>query len=186
MAQDMASAPKPPASILKIIDVLEFPVVFVAKLSAWLIVPMTGSLVYEVVSRYIFNAPTIWAYDMTYMFAGTLFMLGAPFALRQGSHVRVDFLLAGVGPRWQALVDILLYVAIYFPAVVLFFWASSTFTEQSWAQAETNPQSPWMPIIYPLKTVMPVTLLLLFIQGIAELIKTAWVFRHNTAFKQGE
>lgn len=182
----MAETKTPHEALLKIIQVLELPVVFVAKLSGWLIVPMTAGLVYEVVSRYIFNAPTIWAYDMTYMFSGALFMLGSAYALRQGTHVRADFLLESLSPRWQATIDIILYVAVYFPAMALFFWASLTYATQSWAQSETYPQSPWMPIIYPLKIVMPITLVLLLIQGVAELLKTIWVLRHNTTFKRGE
>jgi TRAP-type mannitol/chloroaromatic compound transport system permease small subunit len=182
----MAETKTPHESLLKIIQVLELPVVFAAKASAWLIVPMTGGLVYEVVSRYIFNAPTIWAYDMTYMFSGALFMLGSAYALRQGTHVRADFLLEGKSPRLQATIDIVLYVAVYFPAMAMFFWASFTFAAQSWEQGEAYPQSPWMPIIYPLKIVMPITLALLLIQGAAELLKTVWVLRHNTAFQRGE
>lgn len=182
----MAEIKTPHESLLKVIRVLELPVVFVAQVSAWLIIPMTAGLVYEVVSRYIFNAPTIWAYDMTYMFSGALFMLGSAYALRQGTHVRADFLLEGKNPRWQAMIDFILYVAVYFPAMALFFWASFTFAAQSWAQSEMYPQSPWMPIIYPLKIVMPITLALLLIQGVAELLKTVWVLRHNTAFQRSE
>lgn len=182
----MAETATPSPSLLKTLALLEFPTVLVAKVSAWLIVPMTGALVYEVVSRYIFNAPTVWAYDMTYMFSGALFMLGSAYALRQGSHVRADFLFESLSPRWQATIDIVLYVVVYFPAIALFFWASLTYAAQSWAQSETYPQSPWMPIIYPLKSVMPITLALLLIQGVAELLKTIWVLRHNTAFKRGE
>lgn len=175
----------PSPRLLNVIRVLEFPSILVAKLGAWLILPMTLSLVYEVVMRYIFNNPTIWAYDTTYMMAGSLFMLGSAYALRTGHHVRADFLLTTLQPRWQALIDVLLYVLIYFPAIWLFFTASLTFTLQSWQQSETYPSSPWMPIIYPLKTVMPVTLFLLLLQGIAELLKAIWTLRHNVSFRKG-
>ena len=70
----MAEAPTPSPALLKTIRVLEFPTVLVAKTAAWLIIPMTCALVYEVVARYIFNAPTIWAYDVTYILAGSLFL----------------------------------------------------------------------------------------------------------------
>lgn len=183
MVDERLDRPVPPESLLKVIAILEFPTVCVAKIAAWLIVPMTLALVYEVVARYIFNAPTIWAYDVTYILAGSLFMLGSAFALRQGSHVRADFLLSSQNPRWQALIDIVLYIAVYFPATALFFDASMTFAWQSWMQGETFPQSPWMPIIYPLKSVMPVTLALLFIQGIAELLKAVWTARTNVSFR---
>jgi TRAP-type mannitol/chloroaromatic compound transport system permease small subunit len=181
----MAETLVPPAALRSTIAVLEYPSVIVAKLAAWVILPMTGALVYEVVSRYIFDSPTIWAYDMTYMFSGALFMLGSAYALRNGSHVRADFLLTSLKPRWQALIDLALYLFVYFPAIGLFFWASATFTLQSWQQHEAYPGSPWMPVIYPLKTVMPVTLALLLLQGIAEVLKAQWTARHNVAFRQG-
>jgi TRAP-type mannitol/chloroaromatic compound transport system permease small subunit len=179
----MHDSEMPSPALLKVIAVLEYPSVLVGKLGAWLILPMTAGLVYEVVSRYIFDAPTIWAYDMTYMFAGSLFMLGSAYALRQGSHVRADFLLSSRPPRWQAAIDVFLYVVVYFPAIALFLETSTTFALQSWQQGETFPQSPWMPIIYPLKTVIPVTLVLLLIQGVAELLKAIWTFRNNVAFR---
>lgn len=182
----MVSARTPSSSLLKFIAVLEYPSIVVAKLGAWLILPMTLSLVYEVIARYIFHSPTIWAYDTTYMMAGALFMLGAAYALRNGNHVRADFLLHLLRPRWQALIDVLLYAFVYFPAIALFFSASLTFATQSWQQSETYPQSPWMPIIYPLKTVMPVTLALLLVQGIAEFLKALWTLRHDRPFRYGE
>jgi TRAP-type mannitol/chloroaromatic compound transport system permease small subunit len=179
--------PRVPApGLLKAIGVLELPGIVVAKLGAWLILPMTFSLVYEVVLRYVFQSPTIWAYDTTYMMAGALFMLSSAYALRNGSHVRADFLLTTLRPRWQALIDVVLYAVVYFPAIGLFFSASLTFTMQSWQQQETFPQSPWMPIIYPLKTVMPVTLALLLLQGVAELLKAVWTLRHDVPFRQGQ
>lgn len=180
---DNSRVPSP--RLLKVIRALEFPCIFAAKLGAWLIIPMTLSLVYEVVLRYIFDNPTIWAYDTTYMMAGTLFMLGAAYALRNGSHVRADFLFSALRPRWQALIDVVLYAVVYFPAIWLFFSASLTFTMQSWQQSETYPSSPWMPIIYPLKTVMPLTLFLLLLQGVSEFLKAVWTLRHNVSFQKG-
>ena len=176
----------PPPGLLKALHFLELPSVFFAKLGAWLILPLTGALVYEVISRYLFDAPTIWAYDITYMFAGALFMLGAAYALRNGSHVRADFLLSALRPRWQALIDVVLYLVVYFPVIALFFTTSFTFAAQSWQQNETYPQSPWLPLIYPLKTVIPLACALLFLQGIAELLKALWTVRTNIPFKRGE
>jgi TRAP-type mannitol/chloroaromatic compound transport system permease small subunit len=181
----MAERRTPPDALLAAVVLLEFPTVAVAKLAAWVILPMTLSLVYEVVSRYIFDQPTIWAYDMTYMMAGTLFMLGSSFALRNGSHVRADFLLTALTPRWQALIDLVLYLVVYFPAMGLFFWVSVSFALQSWQQREMYPESPWMPIIYPLKAVMPITLGLLLLQGVAQVLKAQWTVRHNVAFRRG-
>lgn len=182
----MIQTPVPSPALLEAVRILEIPSIFFAKLGAWLILPLTGSLMYEVVSRYIFDAPTIWAYDTTYMFAGTLFMLGSAYALRNGSHVRADFLLSSLKPRWQALVDVVLYLVVYFPAIALFFTTSFTFAMQSWQQHETYPQSPWLPLIYPLKTVIPVTCVLLLLQGVAEVLKAFWTLRSNIPYERGE
>ena len=182
----MNSSPTPSQRLRSILAVLEFPGVFIAKLASWLIIPLTIALVYEVTSRYIFNKPTIWAYDMTYMLSSAVFMLGTAYALKKGHHVRVDFLLSMIKPRWQALMDTILYLVLYFPAMGLFFTISFRFAKQSWMQGELYPQSPWMPPIYPLKAVIPLTIFLLLLQGAAELIKAIWVVRHNIPFKNDE
>ena len=182
MAMAEARSRTPPEALLAAIRLLEWPSIAIGKLAAWVIVPMTGALVYEVISRYVFDRPTVWAYDITYMTAGALFMLGAAFALRNGSHVRADFLLTALRPRWQATIDLLLYIAVYFPAIGIFFWVSLGFATQSVRQQETYPESPWMPYIYPLKIVMPVTLALLLLQGLAEVLKAQWTARTDQPF----
>ena len=58
---------------------------------AWLNVPLVLAVAYEVFSRYLFNAPTIWSFDVTYMLYGTIFMLGSAYALHKGAHIRTDF-----------------------------------------------------------------------------------------------
>ena len=70
--------------------------------------------------------------------------------------------------------------------MLLFFNAATKFAAQSWAQQELFPQSPWMPPIYPFKTVIPITIGLLLLQGIAEVLKAIWVIRHNTPYKNDE
>ncbi|NQU56520.1 MAG: TRAP transporter small permease subunit [Rhodospirillales bacterium] len=149
------------------------------KLCAWLIVPMTGALVYEVFSRYGFDAPTMWAYDTTFMLYGSHFMLGAAFALAKGAHIRTDFLYRLWSDRVQATVDLTIYLFFFFPAFAIFFWVSAEFAAKSWEQSELITTSPWLPIVYPFKTVIPVTAALLMIQGVSESLKCV------EAIKQG-
>ncbi|PZP54536.1 MAG: TRAP transporter permease DctQ, partial [Azospira oryzae] len=65
----------PPPTLLKAIRILDGVSLWSGKIVGWLIVPMVLSLVYEVGARYLFNAPTVWAYDMTFMLYGSFFML---------------------------------------------------------------------------------------------------------------
>ena len=149
------------------------------RLLSWLIVPLTGALVFEVVSRYFFDAPTIWAYDVTYMLYGSHFMLVAAYTLSKQGHIRTDFVYRLLTPRWQGRIDAALYLLFFLPAMSVFLWVSTEFAYDSWVQREASFLSPWLPPIYPLKTVLPVTAALLIVQGIAELLKSLYAARKN-------
>ena len=81
---------------------------------------MVLALTYEVVARYLFNAPTEWAYDMTFMLYGTFFMLGAAFTLQRKGHVRTDSFYTDWSPRRQALTDLVCYLLMFLPFVGVF------------------------------------------------------------------
>ncbi len=141
---------------------------------AWLVVFLTLGLVYEVFSRYLFNRPTVWAYDVTYMLYGTLFMLGSAFTLYKGGHIRTDILYRSFSPRIQGIIDATLYLAFFFPGMVFFFFAGWDYAYRSWLTGELAGYSPWRPPIYPFKTVIPLAAALLTIQGISEFIKSLY------------
>ncbi len=168
----------------RITSTLDIPGAIVGKAAAWLIVPMVGVLVYEVIARFGFNSPTTWAYDITFMLYGTLFMLGAAYTLGRDSHVRADFLLHILPPRWQGMIDALFIVVLFFPAIYFFTVATFDYAWISWQRGERIPTSPMMPIIYPLKTVMPVTGALLLIQGVSELLKSYYSIATNRRFRE--
>ena len=79
-------------------------------LFAGLVLPMVGGLCYEVFARYLFNAPTIWAYDVTYILYGSHFMLGAAYTLYKGSHIRTDMLYEKFTVQWKGIVDASMYL----------------------------------------------------------------------------
>ena len=129
-------------------------------------------IVHHVVMRYVFREPTFWAYDLSYMLYGSAFMLGAAAALLYGAHVRTDFLYQGWRPRTQGIVDSTLHIVLFFPAMYLFLDAGIDYAARSWAQGERGYLSTWRPPIYPFKTVIPVAVGLLMIQGVSETIKS--------------
>ncbi len=141
---------------------------------SWIGFVLMLAIVYHVIMRYGFNAPTIWAYDVTYMLYGSMFMLGAAYCLYKGGHVRTDFLYNNFTPRWQGIVDASLYVILFFPAMILFFDAGYDYTVRSWEQLERGFYSPWAPPIYPFKTAIPVGIALLILQGVSELLKSIY------------
>jgi TRAP-type mannitol/chloroaromatic compound transport system permease small subunit len=154
------------------VAVLDAISIWSGKLVAWLILPMVGGLAYEVVSRYAFDAPTEWAYDLTFMLYGSFFMLGAAFTLQRKGHIRTDVFYANWSPRRQGTVDALCYLLLFFPGLIAFLVLTWDFFWISFQRGERIVTSPWMPIVYPFKAVMPVATLLLLLQGVSELLKS--------------
>jgi TRAP-type mannitol/chloroaromatic compound transport system permease small subunit len=143
---------------------------------AWLLVPLMAVVGWEVVARYAFGAPTRWAYETIYMLYAALFMLGAAYALRNGAHVRTDFLYERWSPRRRAVIDVLAYVVLFFPGMVLFLVAGLESTIHAYVLDERSADTSWFPPLWPLKALVPASALLLLLQGVAELLKSlhAW------------
>jgi len=168
----MTDRPIPGNGLTRVLDAITRAV---GRVTAWLIVPMVASLVYEVTARYAFDAPTVWAYDMTFMLYGTFFMLGSAWTLQRGGHIRTDTFYAEWSPRTRAWVDIACYMLFFLPAMVVFLKLGSEYFWKSYQQNERIVTSPWLPIVWPFKFVMPVTAALLIVQGASEVIKSLQV-----------
>ena len=137
-----------------------------------LIFPLVFGITYEVVVRYAFNSPTIWAYDLAYMLYGSHFMLGAGYALLHKAHIRTDVFYEKWSPRTQGAVDAILYLFFFFPGMVFFFLSGAESAYHSWRMGEVSDATFWRPVVYPLKLCVPVAAVLLFIQGISEFLKS--------------
>jgi len=144
------------------------------RLVCWLTVPMFGAMVFEVVGRHFFNAPTLWAYDVSRMLYGALFMLGAGYALSKGVHIRADFIYRNWSVQAQGTVDAVLYVLFYFPGLVVFLWASADFAWDAWDRGERGMDTAWMPHLGPIRSCLPIGVLLLLVQGVSELLKSLY------------
>ncbi|MDI6753253.1 MAG: TRAP transporter small permease subunit [Thermodesulfobacteriota bacterium] len=145
------------------------------KLFAWIIIILTGAMVYEVGARYIFNAPTIWAFDLSYMLYGTHFMMGAGYILYRKGNVRIDVFFKMFSPRTQAKIDLCLFPVFFFPALLVLLVVGTQHALYAWSIAEKTTMTSWRVAISPFKTVLPVATLILLLQGVAEFIRT-WNF----------
>jgi TRAP-type mannitol/chloroaromatic compound transport system permease small subunit len=160
-----------PAGLARLSRALDLVSRFTGKSVSWLILPMVMSLVWEVVARYLFNAPTVWAYDTTFMLYGTFFMVGSAWTLQRGGHIRTDTYYSRWSPRTQGIVDLVCYAVFFFPAMIVFTWLTWEYFLKSFGQGERIVTSPWLPIVWPFKLMMPLTGALLLLQGISECIR---------------
>ena len=188
--EDMTSWQRP---ITATIDVINL---WAGRILCLLLVPLIFAIVFEVFSRTAFGmlsaqgmdqqarewglGPTLWAYDISRMTGGVLFMGAAGYALMRGVHIRADFLFRNWSPKTQATVDAILYMLFYFPAMLFFFWSALDFALDSfgwrgwgkpWGIVERASDSTWAPILWPARIFMPIGAFLLFLQGFAELFR---------------
>lgn len=150
---------------------------WVGRLVAWLTVPLMLGMVYEVTARYLFAAPTLWAYDMSRMLYGALFILGSAYALSKGVHIRSDFLYRKWSVRTQGRVDTVLYVICYFPAMFVILYVSTQWAWASLDRGERGTDTAWMPLLGPIKACLPSGIVFLIIQGVSELLKSVHAAR---------
>jgi len=157
---------------LKLIDKISE---LLAKIGAWSIIVLTLALFYEAISRYLFNAPTLWAYDLSYMLYAIIFLLGAGYTLSIDKHVKITLITDYFSARTKAFINIILYLVLFFPAMTILFLKGINFAAFSWKIKEVSASGMWRPPIYPLKSIFPVAMGILLLQGIAQFIRFIYV-----------
>ena len=165
------------ASIIHAIEELS---IWVGRAFGWCILILTLSVAYEVFVRYVLNAPTVWVFDMMVQMYGALFLMAGPYALAQDTHVRADVIYRLLSIRWQARIDLLLYIVFFFPGMFALVWFGWEIAMDSWRYKEVSWNSPARIQIYYFKTLIPLAGGLFIIQGIAECMRCYLAIKSNT------
>jgi len=157
--------------MLKFIEVADAISAWFGKAFAWCILIMALGVGYEVFVRYVLRSPTSWAFDLSYMMYGALFMMGGAYALSRDSHVRADFLYRLWPPKIQARVEFVLYFLFFFPGILALIVSGWKYASRSWTYHEVSVMSPANVPIFQFKTVIVAAGILLLIQGIAQVLR---------------
>ena len=144
---------------------------WIGKTAGWCILALTFTTSYEVFMRYLFLAPTDWAFDASYMLYGSLFMLAGAYTLSRNAHVRGDFIYRAWPPRRQAKMDLVLYILFFFPGMLAFVYAGFGYAKLSWMMNEHSAASPAGPPVYHFKALIPVVGVLMVMQGVVEVVR---------------
>ena len=177
MTSTSARKARPHRSYLAVIRTIDRFTELTSYLFVIVIVPLILANVYEVFSRYVLRAPTMWALDVTTMSYATLFMLGAALALLKGAHVRTDMLWEKFSDRKKGIIDSIAFLLFFLPTMVVLFSISIDDFLYSISIDERSSSGAWTPILWPLRGVIPLTAFMLFLQGISELLKSLWAWR---------
>lgn len=142
---------------------------FFAKAVSWLILIIMVVTVYDVIMRYFFNSPTIWAYSLGGLLLAPLWLLSGGYVLSQNAHVRMDVFYRRLSPRKQAILDLITYTLFLFYVILILkfgwnhFWLSFI--------REEHLRAIWKPLMWPFKLAIPVGIFLILMAGIAKYIR---------------
>lgn len=140
-------------------------------LAAWLIVPLLLVVVYEVVARHFFNAPSGWGYDTCWMLFSAQFLIGGAYTLLKKSHIRIDIIYIRLPERSRLVYDLLIYLIVFMVPAVLFTWAGVHFAAEAFVSDERLSTTNWFFPAGPPKSLIPIGFFLLALQCVAEIIR---------------
>lgn len=151
----------------------------VGKAFGWCIVVLTLGVSYEVFMRYVLRAPTVWAFDISYIMYGALFMMAGAYTLSRNGHVRGDVISRLLPVRVQAGLDLVLYIFFFFPGMTALLLFGLPYAQNSWRYSEVSIYSPAGVPVYPLKAIIPLAAAFLLMQGLAEVIRCVICIREG-------
>jgi TRAP-type mannitol/chloroaromatic compound transport system permease small subunit len=138
---------------------------------------MVVVLAIEVVARYVFNSPTLWAYDTAIFMFGYTGLLGGAYALKRKEHINVDLFYARLSPRGKAVLDVITGLLFFFfmALVVIYGWGTAIEALEGGEATATL----WGPPIGHFKLMIPIGAALLILQGLANWIRSLYLAATN-------
>ena len=143
----------------------------VGRAVAWLVLVVVLLQFTLVVARYLFGLGSIWLTETVIYAHATLFMLAAAWTLKAGGHVRVDVFYAEAGPRARAKIDLAGALLLLLPFALVLVWLGVPYAARSWAILERSQETSGLPLVFALKTLIPLFAIMMALQGIAQAIR---------------
>lgn len=153
----------------------------IASWSRWIMVVLIAVVVYDVTMRYLFNAPTIWAFELALILGSTGYMLSWGEVERVKMHLRVDVFFRECSPRWQAIINTLGTIIAWYPVYIVYMMVGTKWAIRAWRINEVMVESYWYPPAGPTRTLILIGLTMVCLQITVSLIKNIHVLRTGEA-----
>ena len=140
--------------LLRLLEMLDAINSYAGRAMQWIVMILIGLVVVEVTARYVFNAPTVWSYQVQIVVAASLFALSWGYAQITKSHVRVDVLYQRLSRRGQILMDVIGYLLFFFPLLTVLTVIAFDQVLWSFRVKEVLAESYWYPPAQPLRIVV--------------------------------
>jgi TRAP-type mannitol/chloroaromatic compound transport system permease small subunit len=155
----------------------------VGSAAAWLALALVLVTFAVVMLRYLFQLGWIAMQESILYLHASLFLLGAAYTLNKDGHVRVDILYRGFSARRKAVVDLLGSLFLLLPVCGFLLWASWDYVATAWSIQEGSPEAGGLPYVYILKTLIPVAVILLIVQGLSQALSSLSVIASDKSDK---
>jgi TRAP-type mannitol/chloroaromatic compound transport system permease small subunit len=165
--------------LLVLADRIERLTVAIGRAAAWCALVMVLAQVAVVLLRYVLGVGSLWLQESIVYAHATLFMLAAAWTLAAGGHVRVDIFYTDASPRRKALVDLVGTLVFLLPFALALLWLSLPYVARSWALLERSREASGLPLVFLLKTLIPLFAILLGLQGIVQAIRATLALRRG-------
>ena len=143
----------------------------IGRAAAWLVLAIVVLQFALVLARYVFGLGSIWLTETVIYGHATLFLLASAWTLRAGGHVRVDVFYADASPRTRAIVDLAGALLLLLPFALVLLWLSAPYAARSWAVLERSQETSGLPLVFALKTLIPLFAVMMALQGVAQAIR---------------
>jgi len=165
--------------VLKTIDTLSE---YSGKIFLWLVIALIGVLAFETVSRYVFNAPTNWAYETSFMIGGALAVMAWSYTHKHKGHIRVDLIYTHLSLRGKAIIDVVSSIVFLFPFLIVLLLGGYSGVEFAWRIHEKFIESDWLPPAGPIKTVVYIGFCLFALQALAQFFRDVYALIRNKSY----
>lgn len=155
-----------------VIDLIDTCNEWVGRIFQWAIVLLVILVMIEAVARQVFSSPLIWFTDMAYFFFGYYIMFGSVYTFLHGGHVAIDIFSDRLSEKWRHVLAIFCLVLLTSVFALAMIVAGTPMAIDSWLAGE-QAHSFWRPPLAHFRTVIPLTFLLIFLQGVSSIIKHA-------------
>ncbi|MGB6348716.1 MAG: TRAP transporter small permease subunit [Pseudolabrys sp.] len=145
----------------------------IGRAAAWLVLVVVVLQFALVVARYVFGLGSVWLTETVIYAHAAMFMLAAAWTLQAGGHVRVDVFYADASARTKALIDLIGALLFLLVFMLVLIWLSVPYAARSWAILEHSQEASGLPIVFALKTLIPLFAVLMALQGVAQAIRAA-------------
>ena len=150
----------------------------IAKILTYLLVSMIILVFITVIIRYMLNISYVALQELVMYFHALIFMFGVSYALKEKSHVKIDIIYNSLSKKNQYFISMLGTIIFIIPTSLFITYSSIDMVAQSWSLLEGSSEAGGLDLVFILKSVIPITGVLIFLQALSDIIK--YVDRYKT------